>query len=85
MKAWITYSYEDSSFVEIFKSGLVNENIEFIDTETEILPGDNIVETVYENISKAEIIFVVLSKYNANKEWFSTEIGILISEIKIKT
>ncbi len=84
MKAWITYSYSDKDFVERLKNSLQTTDIEFQEIEHEILPGDNIVDTIYKRISQSEIIFVILSKEGVERKWFSTELGILISEIRNK-
>jgi len=82
METWITYSYSDIDFVEKLKSLLQDSGLEFQETEHEILPGDNIVDTIYKSITKAEIIFIVLSKDSVERKWFSTELGIIISEIR---
>ena len=82
MKTWITYSYSDRDFVGKLKSLLQNSGLEFQETENEILPGDNIVDTIYKSITEAEIIFIVLSKDSVERKWFSTELGIIISEIR---
>lgn len=82
MKAWITYTISDTAFAERFTSELENNGIEFQDLEHEILPGDNIIDSIYKSISESEVVFVILSKESSNKKWFSTEIGILISEIR---
>jgi hypothetical protein len=83
MKVWITYAYEDKEFVEKLKSFLRQADLEILDVENEILPGDNIVETIYKAISESDIIFVILSKSSSGRQWFSTEIGLIISEIRI--
>jgi hypothetical protein len=82
MKVWITYAYEDKEFVEKLKSVLKQANLEVLDVENEILPGDSIVETIYKAISESDIIFVILSKSSSGRQWFSTEIGMIISEIR---
>jgi len=82
MKTWITYSYSDRDFVGKLKSLLQDSGLEFQETENEILPGDNIVDTIYKSITKAEIIFIIISKDSCKREWFSTELGIIISEIR---
>jgi len=82
MKAWITYAFEDKEFVEKLKSILRKADLEVLDVENEIMPGDNIVETIYKAISESDIIFVILSKSSSGRQWFSTEIGMIISEIR---
>lgn len=82
MKTWITYSFSDREFVERLKTSLKGSGLEFQDMDHELLPGDNIVDTIYQSISEADIIFVILSKEGVDRKWFSTELGILISEIR---
>jgi len=82
MKVWITYAYEDKEFVEKLKNFLKKADLEVLDVENEIKPGDNIVETIYKAISESDIIFVILSKSSSGRQWFSTEIGLIISEIR---
>lgn len=82
MKAWITYSYNDRDFVQKLMSSLNDPEIQFLDVEQDILPGDNIVDKIYKSISTSDIVIIVLSKESVSKKWFSTEIGILISEIR---
>jgi|GEM_PF-6927603 hypothetical protein len=82
MKVWITYAFEDKEFVEKLKSFLRKANLEVLDVENEIMPGDNIIETIYRAISESDIIFVILSKSGGGRQWFSTEIGMIISEIR---
>ena len=82
MKTWITYSYNDRAFVGKLKSLLKNSGLEFQETEHEILPGDNIVDTIYKSIKDSEIIFIIISKDSYERVWFSTELGIIISELR---
>lgn len=82
MKTWITYSYNDRAFVGKLKSLLKDSGLEFQETENEILPGDNIVDTIYKSIKESEIIFIIISKESCKREWFSTELAIIISEIR---
>jgi hypothetical protein len=81
MKIWLTYSYEDREFVQKLQNHLKEAGLEILNVENEVLPGDNIIESIYRSISKAEMIFVILSN-NSDKKWFSTELGIIISEIR---
>lgn len=82
MKAWITYSLSDREFVDRLKRTLHDADLEFQDLEHEIMPGDNIVDTIYKSIAQADIIFIILSKESVDRQWFSTELGIIISEIR---
>lgn len=82
MKAWITHTIEDNEIVDKLKASLSEAQIEYIDVANEIMPGDNIVESIYQAISSADIIFVILSKASNDRQWFSTEIGLIISEIR---
>lgn len=82
MKVWITYALEDKDLVQAIKSKLTEAEIETLDIENVILPGDNIVESIYSAISKADIIIIILSKASNEKKWFSTEIGLIISEVR---
>lgn len=82
MKVWITFAFEDKEFVERLRKHLREADIEVLDVENEILPGDNIVESIYQAISSADIIFVIISKASEERQWFSTELGLIISEIR---
>lgn len=53
-----------------------------LDIYNTILPGDNIMEAIYKGISESDMVLVILSKANNGGEWFSSEIGIIISEIR---
>ena len=82
MKVWITYALEDKEFVDRLKAHLRQSDLEVLDVENEILPGDNIVESIYKAIANADLILVILSKSSNDRQWFSTEIGLIISEIR---
>ncbi len=82
MKVWITYAYEDKNFVNSLKKILDRSGVTVLDVENQIMPGDNIIETIYKAISDSDVILVVLSESSSGRQWFSTEIGIVISEIR---
>ncbi|WP_041257320.1 toll/interleukin-1 receptor domain-containing protein [Fibrella aestuarina] len=82
MKIWITYSYEDKEFVDKIKYFLNQSDLEILDIENEILPGDNIVVAIAGAIEKADLILIILSKNSGERQWFSTEVGLIISEIR---
>jgi len=82
MKIWITYALEDKEFVEKIKLFLKQSDLDILDVENEILPGDNIIVAIADAISKADLILVILSKNSSERQWFSTEIGLIISEIR---
>ena len=82
MKIWITYASEDKEFVERLRTFLKQSNLEILDVENEILPGDNIIVAIADAIAKADLILVILSKSSSERQWFSTEVGLIISEIR---
>lgn len=82
MKAWITYTFQDKNLADKLAKILESANIDVLDNVNEIIPGDNIIETIYNTISSADIIFIILSKNSNESEWLNTEIGMIISEIR---
>lgn len=82
MKIWITYASEDKEFVERIRAFLKKSDVEILDVENEILPGDNIIVAIADAIAKADLILVILSKSSSERQWFSTEVGLIISEIR---
>lgn len=82
MKAWITYTFQDKDLADKLTKILISANIDVLDNISEIIPGDNIIETIYNTISSADVIFIILSKNSNESEWLNTEIGMIISEIR---
>lgn len=82
MKAWITYTFQDKNLADKLTKILISANIDVLDNINEIIPGDNIIENIYNTISSADIIFIILSKNSNESEWLNTEIGMIISEIR---
>lgn len=82
MKAWITYTFQDKNLADKLTKILISANIDVLDNINEIIPGDNIIETIYNTISSADIIFIILSKNSNESDWLNTEIGMIISEIR---
>jgi hypothetical protein len=82
MKIWITYAFEDRAFVKKITEFLLAADIEVLDIENKIQPGDNIIVAIADAIEEAEVILVVVSKSSHERQWFSAEIGLIISEIR---
>lgn len=82
MKAWITYTFQDKDLVDKLTKILVSSNIEVLNETSEIKPGDNIIETIYNILSSADIFFIVLSKNSNQGKWQNAEIGMIVSEIR---
>ena len=80
MKIWISYSFADKEFVSVLKTQLQNAQLEVVDYDNAVMFGDNIEDSIYNSISTADALLIVLSK-NSSDSLF-TEMGIIISEIK---
>lgn len=82
MKIWISYSFADKEFVSVLKTQLQNVQLEVIDYESAVMPGDNIEDSIYRSISEADVLLVVLSRDSVNSHSLFAEMGMIISEIK---
>ena len=80
MKIWISYSFADREFVSVLKTQLQNAQLEVVDYDNAVMFGDNIEDSIYNSISTADALLIVLSK-NSSDSLF-TEMGIIISEMK---
>lgn len=81
MKVFISYSHEDKSFIKKLKEHFEQTNLEVLDTEQSILPGDNIINAINTAINKSDLIIVILSKESNEDKLFSLEMGLITSEI----
>ena len=84
MKAWITYAYKDRVLADNITSVLTSAGIEVLDNIHEIIPGDNIIESIHNTISSADVIFIILSRNSNESDFLNTEIGMIVSEIRNK-
>jgi hypothetical protein len=82
MKIWITYTYEDRYLADKIGSYLLKAGFDVLNIEKEIRPGDNIVGAISDAISAADLILVIVSKNSDERQWFSNEIALTISEIR---
>ena len=82
MKIWISYSFADKEFVSTLKTQLKNVQLEVVDYDNAVMPGDNIEDSIYRSISEADVLLVVLSKDSVNSHSLFAEMGMIISEIK---
>jgi len=76
-KVFISHASEDKDrFVIEFASKLLNKGIDAWVDRWEMLPGDSIVDKIFEEgIKNAQAIIVVLSKYSVNKKWVREELN----------
>ena len=80
MKIWISYSFTDKEFVSVLKTQLQNEQLEVVDYDNAVMFGDNIEDSIYNAISTADALLIILSKNSSDS--LLTEMGMIISEIK---
>jgi hypothetical protein len=80
MKIWITYARENEDFVRYLKKNLQDAQLEVIDYESGIMPGDNVEYSISQSISSADIMLAVLPKRNEFKERIFFEIGLMVGQ-----
>ena len=80
MKIWISYSFADKEFVSVLKTQLQNAQLEVVDYDNAVMFGDNIEDSIYNSISTADALLIILSKNSSDS--LLTEMGIIIGEIK---
>ncbi len=75
-KVFISHASEDKQrFVMGFADDLLKNGVEvWLDT-WEMLPGDSLVEKVFEGIGNAEAVIIVLSANSINKPWVKEELN----------
>lgn len=76
-KVFISHASEDKDrFVLDFAKKLCEHGIDPWVDKWEILPGDSIVDKIFEEgIGQAQAIIVILSKYSVNKRWVQEELN----------
>src|SRR5690242_210057 len=76
-KAFVVHATEDKSrFVLDFARKLRSKGIDAWVDQWEILPGDSLVDKIFEEgLKNAAVIVVVLSKYSVSKPWVREELN----------
>ena len=80
MRIWISYSFADKEYASVLKTQLQSAQLEVVDYDNAVMFGDNIEDSIYNSISTAGALLILLSK-NSSDSLF-TEMGMIIGEIK---
>ena len=77
-KAFISHAGEDKDrFVRDFASKLRSKGIDAWFAEWEIVPGDSIVQKVFDQgIKESNVFVVILSRFSVNKRWVREELDV---------
>jgi hypothetical protein len=77
-KTFISHAGEDKDrFVRDFASKLRNKGIDAWFAEWEIVPGDSIVQKVFDQgIKESNVFVVILSRFSVNKRWVREELDV---------
>lgn len=85
---FISHASEDKArFVVPFATALRNKGIEAWLDQWEILPGDSLVEKLFEEgLKNAAAVVIVISKYSVNKPWVREELNkAIVDKVAKKT
>jgi hypothetical protein len=82
MKVWITYARENEDFVSSIKKQLQNANLEIVDYENGIMPGDTVVNSIYKSMLSADVMLAILPPKEIAKPWFYYELGLFTGQIQ---
>jgi TIR domain len=76
-KVFVSHASEDKErFVLEFATKLRNNGIDAWLDKWEMLPGDSLVEKIFEEgLKEAQAVIIVLSKYSVNKPWVKEELN----------
>lgn len=75
-KVFVSHAGEDKRFVEDFAAGLRENNIDAWVDSWELLPGDSIIDKIFEEaIGRAEAVIIVISEASVEKPWVREELN----------
>lgn len=74
MSVFISYSTNDSDFVEQLSMELVKHRVNVWLDKWEMKPGDSLIDKIQEGIAEASFLLVVLSNNSLDSEWCKREL-----------
>jgi hypothetical protein len=74
-KVFVSYASEDRAFVKTFVENLRQRGVDAWFDGWEILPGDSLVDKIFEGIENAQAFIAVLSIHSVNKPWVREELN----------
>jgi len=74
-KIFISYSYDDKSFVDWLVEKLTKENLSIWYDKNEIDVGDIIAKKIDEGIKSSSFIIIILSEYGLKSKWVNSELN----------
>jgi hypothetical protein len=76
MAIFISYSHEDSDFVQRLAAGLIKKRHNPWLDKWELRAGDSLIQRIQDAIDKAEALLVVLSKASVESDWCKKELSV---------
>ncbi len=81
-KAFVTYSHEDSEFVNQLVADLESSRLAVVFDKRLLLPGDSLLK-IFEEIGTVEFLLAILSQCSVASDWVKKELaGAVITEIE---
>lgn len=81
-RAFVTYSHEDSKFVERLVTDLESTGLALVFDKRILRPGDSLLR-IFEEIGKVDFLLAVLSRHSVKSNWVKKELaGAVIREVE---
>ena len=82
LRAFVTYSHQDSDFVDKLVADLETFGLALVLDKRLIRPGDSLLK-IFEEIGRADFLLAILSPHSVNSNWVDKELaGAVIREIE---
>jgi hypothetical protein len=82
MKIWLSYYNKDRYIGDKILNFLQKTELEVIDSNSVISPGDSIFEKMYHLIQESDVYLIILSKNSSSDNFYPPELSLILSEYK---